>query len=43
MAYHPCIFNCGGTDCPAPNRVLPKKAQAINRIKLQKYFGEYKW
>jgi len=45
MSAHPCRWNCGGTDCPAPRKpyspefsALVSKAAAIVAIKRQPFF-----
>ena len=41
MEYHrDCVWNCGGTDCPAPtgNFRKDRKAEALRKIKHQPFF-----
>lgn len=41
MANHrDCVWNCGGTDCPAPtgNFWIDRKADALRKIRHQPFF-----
>ena len=36
MSYHDCKYNCGATDCPAPERILERQ-----EISLQEEIAAY--
>lgn len=38
--HRDCVWNCGGTECPAPtgNYYVDRKAEAVRKIKQQPYY-----